>query len=753
MTLREFCHLVLGAALLPLFVYASAQSPAPSQPEGVSLLLSLKGGSRQFHVGEVIPLRLAFSSSVPGRYSVDMASYDRSGRMTSEEFHLEPHDGWSDPLTDYFDSGLFSFMGGGLRGIPELGTEPKTMDLDLNEWVRFERPGHYRLSVSSSRVQPKNRDSSGERFTIASNEVEFEIVPIDNEWAQQQVARSLAAFSSTDQDAASHAARTLRFLGTENAVSAMVEKFRGDEGGCDLDYMFGLIGSSSRAFVVHEMEAALDGHDHPISPMFVRTLAVLAYRLDHPEPFPSPPLLALGQDNTAWEQWRQQSKQREDSLKPYLRRYLGRLRDSLNHKTDRAFAEGLISIMIEGTESGVLEDPEFGEFFTQTRDRMPALFLQLPKGSQESLLSFWWEQIRSSEMAPVLRKLYDTTPSFQRGEYLRLINDLDHKQARDLVLEDMQRPNPTLLYDEIHILGNEALPAIDHVLARRLDEAEKSQATSFPIFAMLIERHATVQVLPEIEAVYQRFGESGDCAARANLVAYFLRVDFKYGKQELNRINWDAKGGTPGCGGLALGIALDRQPSVALEQLAKSRLWNTDPRIATDAAETLRESGSPGSEKSIWKRLQEWHKEFVARSESLDTPDNKTQLRLGSALLKAIAQGTGWIANADKLTELKEYCVSKEQCSEIDGYSERWKRGPELEIIVFNHETVWPHLAQYELRSLDQLWPKLAEFPRGTTITYSPQFQPEEKAHAQRIYTQLIRFAEDHGLQIEKSAR
>lgn len=752
MARREFC-LALGAALLPLFIYASAESSAPSQPEGASLLLSLKGGDQQFHVGEVIPLQLSFSSSIPGRYRVDMASYDRSGRMTSEEFHLEPRDGWSDPLTDYFDSGLFSFMGGGGRGIPELGTEPKTIDLDLNEWVRFDRPGHYRLSVSSSRVQPKDRSSSGERFTITSNEVDFEIVPADLEWAQQQVARSVTAFSSTDQDAAAHAARTLRFLGTENAVSAIVEKFRGDEDGYDLDYLFGLIGSPNRAFVVHEIAAALDVNDHPISPVFLRTLAVLAYRLDHPEPLPSPPSFALGPDDSAWQLWRQQSKEREDSLKPYMRRYLGRLRDSLNHKTDRAFAEGLISIMIEGTESGVLEDADLGEFFTQTRDRIPALFLQLPKGSQESLLSFWWEQIRSPEMAPVLRKLYDATPSFERGEYLRLINDLDHIQARNLVLEDMQRANPTLLYDGLHILGNEPLPAIDHILARRLDDAGRSQTTSFPVFAMLIERHATAQVLPEIEAVYRRFGDSDDCVAKANLVAYFLRVDFKYGKQELDKINWDAKGGTAGCGRLALGIALDRQSSVALEQLASSRMWNTDPRIAIDAVETLRESGSPGSERFIWKRLQEWHKEFVARSESLDTPDNKTQLRLGSALLKAIAQGTGWMADADKLAELKKYCVSKEQCSEIDGYSEHWKRGPELEIIVFNHETVWPHLAQYQLGSLDQLWPKLAEFPRGTTITYKPQFQPEEKAHSQRIYTQLIRFAEDHGLQIENGTR
>lgn len=269
----------------------------------------------------------------------------------------------------------------------------------------------------------------------------------------------------------------------------------------------------------------------------------------------------------------------------------------------------------------------------------------------------------------------------------------------------------------------------------------------------LIERHATAHALPEVKAVYERLRDSDECPAKENLLAYFLRVDFNYGKKALDQVKWGATSGPPACGGLALGITLERQPSAALEQFATSRLWNPDPRIAIDAAETLQESGSADSEKILWKRLREWHERLMVHSENSDDPEHKMQLQLGTALLKAIAQGTCRIADADKLTELREFCMSKNQCNEIDGYRENWKHDPELELIVFNHEMVWPHLAQYELRSLDQLWPKLAKFPRGTAIAYSPQFQPEEKAHAKCIYTQLIRFAEDHGLQIEKSSQ
>lgn len=178
-------------------------------------------------------------------------------------------------------------------------------------------------------------------------------------------------------------------------------------------------------------------------------------------------------------------------------------------------------------------------------------------------------------------------------------------------------------------------------------------------------------------------------------------MDFNYGKKALDQVKWVAKGGSSSCGGLALAIAPDRQPSAALEQLATSRLWTPEPGIASDTAETIRESGSAESEKFLWKRLREWHERWMVHSENLDDAETKLQLQLGTALLRAIAQATGWIADADKLTELKEFCVSKDQCKEIDSYRDHWQHGPELELIVFNHDTVWPYLAQYELRSLD----------------------------------------------------
>ena len=61
----------------------------------------------------------------------------------------EPATGWQDPLHTYFTHALL--MGGGLRGGSTLSSKPVTVDANLNEWVRFDEPGTYTLSITSHR--------------------------------------------------------------------------------------------------------------------------------------------------------------------------------------------------------------------------------------------------------------------------------------------------------------------------------------------------------------------------------------------------------------------------------------------------------------------------------------------------------------------------------------------------------------------------------------------------------------------------
>src|SRR5579872_1881475 len=157
-----------------VFLVASAfsQSPPPTDTN-VVLRISVVSEQSQFYIGETIPLQVSYSSAVKDRYQINMAQYDRSGRMEYEHFHVVPEGGAVDPLANRLPG-----IGGGLTGFKFLDAEPWTIKLKLNEWVRFTKPGEYRLSVDSSRVSV--RDPAATMGTspvnVHSNEIKLKIV-------------------------------------------------------------------------------------------------------------------------------------------------------------------------------------------------------------------------------------------------------------------------------------------------------------------------------------------------------------------------------------------------------------------------------------------------------------------------------------------------------------------------------------------------------------------------------------------------
>lgn len=122
----------MTSAILLLVAQLAASAP-------VTLTVRVVEGRRQFRPGEIIPIELEFSSPIPERFAVDGATYDRSGRLTIDEFHVAPLDAITNPMLDYFAS-VGGYIGGGLRGIGVLGGQPFVVKLDLNDWFRFDRP-------------------------------------------------------------------------------------------------------------------------------------------------------------------------------------------------------------------------------------------------------------------------------------------------------------------------------------------------------------------------------------------------------------------------------------------------------------------------------------------------------------------------------------------------------------------------------------------------------------------------------------
>lgn len=279
---------LLGAGLAILPASASVDSfeqkhhaAVLQNPPGVDFTIRFPDDRRVFQQGETIRIEMEFSSRLEQTYQLDTANYDRSGRLWIDSFFIDPEEGSVDPLDEYFKYG--PFIGGGLRGMPALGTEPMRLVCELNEWFRFDRPGSYRLFIVSDRPSRLLAEGGHKPLPTTSNVIQFEIIPADPGWAEEQVQQAVGVLGSSEApEERRAAARTLRFLGSETAVKEMARRFR-EEGALDHEYRFGLFGSPHRSFVISEMERLLDDPSHLVTESFLNTLALLVTLRDHPE--------------------------------------------------------------------------------------------------------------------------------------------------------------------------------------------------------------------------------------------------------------------------------------------------------------------------------------------------------------------------------------------------------------------------------------------------------------------------------------
>lgn len=177
-----------------------------------------------FYLGEVIPIELNFSSSSPHRYLLNLARYDRSGRMSHDKFNVTPDADWTDPLRSYFNS-FAGFLGGGLSNAAFLSETPTKITLQLNEWIQFTAPGKYAVTVESSRVGEPTSTANpyGDHMSVTSDTLFLTIVPATPEWQRATLQQALKDLESsqpvTDPESPRlRGAKTLRYLGSPDAV-------------------------------------------------------------------------------------------------------------------------------------------------------------------------------------------------------------------------------------------------------------------------------------------------------------------------------------------------------------------------------------------------------------------------------------------------------------------------------------------------------------------------------------------------------
>jgi hypothetical protein len=731
-------------------------------PEGVSFTLRVRGDKTQFRPGEIISVEFSFTSDLPNSYDLDGATYDRGGRLQLDKFFLDHKKGVVDPLRDYVPG-----AGGGISSNPTLSESPHTMAFDLNEWLRFDQPGKFRLYVTAPRVLKKGGGGFRNGAEVTSNIVEFEVLPRDDEWADQELQSIKRLLDSSDpkQDRRP-VCRRLRFLNTEAAAGEMIRRFGAPLDVCGYEYSMGLIGSPHRAFIVKEMERALEAPDQPISNGYLSALSHLGASLRQNDQLPSPTVRPSDdqQAKAAAEAWRKWG----DSRQELQVKYTERLISALPRKQGKARAISVNTLLemlwnnrSQSARQGSIDKGRAGgadpEIIKKLASEIITVFDDLPIDTQNGLLGYRWKQLAGPAMLAIVRRIFSANPAdISSNEGIRLRNlalrrlyELAPDEGRKLILEELRRPNPSVNTDTLGLLPDETLPDLDETLVENLE----TRKGDLFVLSKLIERYATASVSSRVRAFYGDKAGNWACSIQSSLLAYFLRVDSAMGIELVERELAARGDGYTRCYSSLLVDVAKLRTTPGLEALAIERLDDPDPEVVINAASMLGQYGSAEAENPLWQRLEKWLHEWKGRAEELPKNFDSNHPKfwhkqVRQTLRQALSQSPAWLIDREKLERLRRSSLDKDELQQLN-YQAGDLSG-DIRVSFQPGHDGWGNsqVAHYQCNSLSALKSKLSQFPKNTTFTWSSYGQ--DQSAAEQVFSEVKAFLEGKGMKLEK---
>lgn len=656
----RFCMLLL---LVPMFAVDDIGTrhlrEAALHPADLHVSLRVAGEPRSFRVGERIPVVLEFASSSSGKYLLNAAAYDRSGRLPTEEFVA----GWKDardPYAEYFGTGIMSGLGGGLRTNPVLGERPVTIELDLNDWLDFDRAGKYRLFLKSHRLsRMRAPDEPGEGRTVSfagvSNILEIEIKGRDRVWEKQKLAelRQVLTEVSSSEERWQTAMRELAYLGTPDAVRFAFEHAVKTGQGPDL---FLLIAARDRTRMIAVFDEILQRPEVGIETRDIRLRAMFTYlKRDAPEPLPPRWWYAL--KGAELEKMRGiLSKQQERYAEVVRETAIGMI-PLLERKSSDArevLVKAIAELAPNAAKAARLTGPDVREM---DRAELIGRFMELPEPAQWSLLTDQWELVKGREMSAVLQQLIAKGDDRSRPAMDRLL-EVDKDAANRILRADIVSGRLRFCGFTRCDLAPAEIPEADEALKGLL-------GTGLLRVMPVIARYGSKRLAPAVREASVRQGMG--CMFDSPVVAYFVRAIPEEGALRLRQAMGDRVG--RGC----YRWLLDEVSAVVwngvVEAQALATLEDDDAEAATSAARVLERHGSAAVQQALWTRLERWSLKWRGRAEELaghpiTGGGEREESWLGESLFLALGKGRAWTLDEDGRRKLAALCVN-DACRDV----------------------------------------------------------------------------------------
>jgi hypothetical protein len=634
----------LPLAVAWLFGVAASSGPPPPPRVDATLDVRLAAGKSTYATGELIPLALEFRGHADPDYYFSTVSGDRLGSMGHERYAVTPADAVDDPLSDYFAS--VGVVGSVLSGWHPLDRTPLVVRSHLNEWVRFKRPGDYRLVVTSTRLERYSRRPAP---PVVSEPVVLRIEAATPQWADAEAARAVSSLEGAGPESSREAISILRHLGTRQAALALVSHYGAGGDRSRLDVTAGLVASPWRAEVVRAMEARVDaGEGLPAG--FLRDLALLRSMLEG------------GPGSARFV--RQRALECEGT-----RRWMGALA-SRGPSAERLGTA--LSVLADSPDLAC--DTGLGTLLAGHPAAGQEAFLALPATTQGTLLEYRWEAVRGPWIQPGLERLYDRWGGDCRfagaGDLaLRRLLEMDPAKGRSLLLAEIRTGAHGLAPDTLLSLADGPLSGLDEPLRERLEAADSPERRAASMW--LIARFGSAALAPLVRAELDR---DAACAVEAAGIAYLLRYDPPAALRRLEPGFDRARPGTcvvPPWSELARRVWDER-----VEDAALAHLRGAEGRLVFDAVQVLGTHGSARVSGPLVERFARWSAQWRGREDELEElaahgPSVDSPAVLENALVNALFDNPRILLTPAGVERIRGLCVTTACQEEVDARARR----------------------------------------------------------------------------------
>jgi hypothetical protein len=683
---------ILAAILLPV-LHITAQQP--------SFDIQTTDGQTTFHIGEPIVLNLTIATAVDGAYVAAPWATPRGGEFDLDTVAVSPATGWSDPLALYFKQRMIR-TGHGWQWPPLEQAKPVHLALMLNQWVRFDEPGDYTVTITTHRISGATTNKNP---PIPSASVKLHIIAATPEWQSARLAEIRSKVAVDDPLKMDTAAlRALKYLGTPDAIDLLTRLMRNigwyveSEASNALD----CVSDAMRPVAIQAMERRIAEPDFPVSLQFFTTFEFLEVK--------------PGSDT--------------DSI--YAQTAAGRAAlwnkvfASLPAKDAHARAQTVQTLLFFGRN---IKTPE-----TQARmnSLLSASFLDLDMRSQIDDLRQHWDMLRAPTFLPTLRKLAETpftndeatspySTTDLRAAAFRRWYDLDPAGGREEALRQIGTGSPTMPAQAVAFLPDKSLPKFEPIWAKAFVDTT-DQLTIRRLGSLLIHfgtGTATPQMIAKLDAPVNTYS----CDGHVYALAYLARFS---AAEAGPRLRHEIASDEAHCDGGLFGWISEQTAAPILNDVAVENLNNANEEMLRGAIQYLTAYGRPEDRAPIVQRFAKWTPDWknypdYFRKPLDGPPADPGNLIVGEELARAVIANQGWLADKALIDSVVARCAGEVMCNSLRGM-QYWSQTPYQVSLPDTSEPLgfaYPFgfgIAQYGPRTFELLDAKLQQFPRGTTF-------------------------------------